>query len=117
MELGAIINELRKKKGITQVELASKIGKSPTALSQIIKGRYNPSPETLKMLSEVLEVPLPVIYFLSISEEEIPEEKKELYAMLAPAIKEFLIKVFGSESKETIEGFSGTPKANHNPSS
>ncbi|WP_375587012.1 helix-turn-helix domain-containing protein [Flagellimonas aurea] len=102
MELGKVINVLIKKKGLTQVEVANRIGKSPTALSQIIKGNYNPNPDTLQKICDVLEVPQPILYFLTISEEDIPIEKLELYRMLAPSIKDFLIKIFGEEKKELL---------------
>ena len=100
MEIGKVIHHLIKKRGLTQLEVANKIGKSATALSQIINGTYNPNPDTLKRLCEVLEVPMPVVYFLSMTEDEIPEEKLELYRMLAPTIKDFIYKVFGEESIE-----------------
>ncbi|WP_409187223.1 helix-turn-helix domain-containing protein [Antarcticibacterium sp. 1MA-6-2] len=57
MEIGQVLQKLIKQKGLTQAMLAQKIGKSPTALSQIIKGRYYPNPETLDKICEVLEVP------------------------------------------------------------
>jgi len=102
MKIGEVINLIIKKKGITQTELAKKIEKSPTALSQIINGVYDPNPETLDKICDALEVPKAIIYFLTISEKDIPKEKLELYKMLAPTIKDFLIKVFGSEQQELI---------------
>ncbi len=102
MKIGEVINSIIKKKGITQIELAKKIGKSTTAVSQIINGAYDPNPETLDKICEVLEVPKSIIYFLTISEKDIPENKIELYKMLAPSIKDFLINVFGKEQTELI---------------
>jgi transcriptional regulator with XRE-family HTH domain len=103
MELGKVINLLIKKRGLTQVEVAKRIGKSTTALSQIIKGNYNPNPDTLEKICVVLGVPQPILYFLTISEKDIPKEKIELYRMLAPSLKDFLIKIFGEESVELVE--------------
>lgn len=102
MKIGEVINSIIKKKGITQTELAKKIGKSTTALSQIINGVYDPNPETLDKICEALEVPKAIVYFLTISEKDVPEDKVELYKMLAPSIKDFLVKVFGSEHQELI---------------
>ena len=48
MKIGEVISSIIKKKGITQIELSKKIGKSPTALSQIINGVYEPNPETCR---------------------------------------------------------------------
>ncbi|GAB3710072.1 helix-turn-helix domain-containing protein [Flavobacterium koreense] len=102
MKIGEVINSIIKKKGITQTELAKKIGKSTTALSQIINGVYDPNPETLDKICEALEVPKAIIYFLTISEKDVPEDKVELYKMLAPSLKDFLVKVFGTEQQELI---------------
>ncbi len=102
MELGKVINLLIKRKGLTQVEVAKRIGKSTTALSQIIKGSYNPNPDTLDKICKVLEVPQPILFFLTISEEDIPDDKLELYRVLAPTIKDFLIKIFGEEREELL---------------
>lgn len=103
MELGKVINLLIKKRGLTQVEVANRIGKSTTAVSQIIRGTYNPNPDTLEKICRVLDVPQPILYFLTISEKDIPAEKIELYRMLAPALKDFMIKIFGEESVELKE--------------
>lgn len=97
MELGKVIAKFIKQKGMTQAEVAERIGKSPTALSQIVKGVYNPNPETLDKICEVLEIPKPLLYFMTISEEDVPKEKVELYRMLAPTLKDFVFKVFGDD--------------------
>lgn len=94
MTVGEVIKLLIKKKGITQVELAQKIGKSRTAVSQIINGVYNPNQETLESIARVIEIPIPIIYFLSMSEDDIPAEKKQLYKMLSPLIENFLFEIF-----------------------
>jgi XRE family transcriptional regulator, regulator of sulfur utilization len=103
MKIGEVINSILKRKGITQIELAKLIGKSPTALSQIINGVYEPNPQTLDKICEALDVPKAIVYFLTISEKDIPEEKLELYKMLAPSIKDFLVKIFGTEQEELID--------------
>lgn len=100
MNIGDVIGLLIKKKGMTQKEVAEKIGKSPTSISQIVSGVYQPSSETLKRICDVLEVPPAILHFLTISENDIPDSKKDLYQMLAPSLKDFVFKVFGSTDKE-----------------
>jgi transcriptional regulator with XRE-family HTH domain len=97
MEIGKVIGKLIKLRGMTQLEVAGKIGKSPTALSQIIKGAYSPNPDTLDRICNVLEIPQPILYFLTISEKDIPEDKLDLYKMLAPALRDFVYRIFGDE--------------------
>lgn len=57
-EIGRKIKELRKKKKITQEELAFKIGKSPNFIGLIERGKKRPSIETLRKIAEVLDVPI-----------------------------------------------------------
>lgn len=94
MSIGEVIKVLMKKKGITQVELAGRIGKSRTAISQILNGGYNPNPDTLDKISKVLEVPVPMIHFMAISEDDIPEEKRAIYKMLQPSMEKYLFEIF-----------------------
>jgi len=105
MKLGQVIGQLIKKRGLTQKEVASKIEKSPTALSQIINGAYEPNPETLDKICEVLDVPKPILHFMMISEDDIPDDKKEIYKILEPSIKEFIFSVFGSNQTEVLDSF------------
>lgn len=97
MEIGQVIGALIKQKNLKQKDVADRIGKSPTALSQIINGVYQPSPDTLEKICDVLEIPQPVLYFLAISEKDIPKEKIDLYKMLAPALRDFVYRIFGSD--------------------
>lgn len=97
MDIGQVIGKLIKQKKLTQLEVAERIGKSPTALSQIIKGVYKPNPDTLEKICNVLEIPQPILYFLTISEKDIPEDKIELYKLLAPALRDFVYRIFGDE--------------------
>lgn len=94
MTIGQVIKILLKKKNITQLQLAKKIGKSTTAISQIVKGQYSPTPETLEKISKVVDVPVPVMHFLTISEKDIPDDKKQLYNLLAPSMNKFLNEIF-----------------------
>ncbi|WP_456315673.1 helix-turn-helix domain-containing protein [Pseudomonas shirazensis] len=101
MEIGKVIKLLIKKRGMKQVEVAKLIGKSPTALSQIISGTFKPQSDTLEKISEVLNIPIAVIHFLSISEDDVPKENLPLYRNLAPSIEKYLIDIF-SVSQEDL---------------
>lgn len=94
MSIGRVIKSILKQKGISQKELSVKIGKSSTAVSQILNGVYHPNPETLGKISEVLEIPIPVLNFLSISEDDIPENKKELYKQMHPIMEKYVSEMF-----------------------
>ncbi|MFX0169327.1 MAG: CBS domain-containing protein [Candidatus Hodarchaeota archaeon] len=49
------LQELRKKAGLTQVELASKVGISQSLVARIEKGQVNPSITTLKRILSIIE--------------------------------------------------------------
>lgn len=97
MKIGEVIKMLIKKRGLSQQEVANRIGKSPTALSQIINGVYQPQSDTLESLSNMLDVPVPVIHFLSIDEEKVPIENRQLFRSLAPSMERYLIDVFNAK--------------------
>ncbi|WP_411503455.1 helix-turn-helix transcriptional regulator [Brevibacillus centrosporus] len=61
--LGNNIASIRKRKKITQQELADAIGMERTSLSQIETGRYCPRAETMKKISDYLKEPLGEIFF------------------------------------------------------
>jgi transcriptional regulator with XRE-family HTH domain len=94
MTVGQVIKKIIKKRGLTQVEVAKSIGKSTTALSQIINGVYEPNPESLDRICKVLNVPKPILSFMMISEADIPENKKEIYKDFEPILKEFVSEIF-----------------------
>ena len=56
--IGARVRTLRKRRGLTQAELAGRIGRSTEALSVLERGRSTPTLPVLGRLSEELAVPL-----------------------------------------------------------
>lgn len=57
-ELVQMIIEKRIKKGLTQTELAKKIGTKQSAISRLEKGSYNPTVAFLKNVAEALDAKL-----------------------------------------------------------
>jgi transcriptional regulator with XRE-family HTH domain len=90
VELGIKIRSVRRERGLTQEELAKRIGVNYTYISKIEKGRlpYTPSQETLRLLAQALEVnPLELLDLA----EKVPDELASV-AGSQPA-REFLHKV------------------------
>lgn len=56
MDIGSKIKEIRIKKGITQKELAEKLGTSQQNLAQYECGKRNPKLETVKKIADALNV-------------------------------------------------------------
>ncbi len=94
MNLGLTIATLRKSKGLKQGNFAISCDITQAYLSQIESNKKEPNLSTLKIISEKLEIPLPVIFFLSIDIDDIPEKKKVSFDMLQPMVKAFVKEVY-----------------------
>lgn len=90
---------LRQQKGIKQNIFAKICDISPTYLSQIENNAKEPNTSVLKTIADRLEVPLPIIFFLSIDRDDIAPEKQKAFEVLAPSIKS-MINTFFSEDKK-----------------
>lgn len=95
MDLGNAIKHLRQQKGIKQNSLAEKSGISQTYLSQIENNVKEPNISTLKVICENLNVPLPVLFFLAIDNNDIAPEKRNAFKHLAPSINSMVTEFFG----------------------
>jgi transcriptional regulator with XRE-family HTH domain len=77
MYLGKIIKCTRREIGITQADLANKSDITRTYLSQIENNQIRPSISILKNISIILNIPLPVLFFLSLKTSDIPFSKRK----------------------------------------
>ena len=80
MNLGDTIYNLRKNKGLAQIELAKMTGITQAYLSGIENNKREPNLSTLKKLSENLGIPLPIIFFFSLDEIKAIKAPAELLA-------------------------------------
>jgi len=94
MNLGATIKNIRKKKRQTQSEFASACGISQTYLSQIENNQREPNLSTLKIISNELNVPLPILFFLSLNIDDIQQNKREAFEIISPSVKSLVNEFF-----------------------
>ena len=97
MNLGYIIKRLRASRGLNQQALGEIIGISQTSLSMIESGVTHPKSSTLNKICKTLEIPESFLYFLAVGEEDIPEEKRDLYKALEPALKSMILQLVGED--------------------
>lgn len=90
MNLGSTIKELRKKKRIPQEVLSQKCGITQAYLSLIENDKKEPNLSTLKEISKNLDTPLPLLFYLSLSEDDITDSKKSIFTQLNPSIKNLI---------------------------
>lgn len=94
MNLGIIIKDLRKQRSLTQKEFASLCNISQTYLSQIEGNLKEPNLSTLKTISEKLEIPLPILFFLSLTDEDVNENKRKAFQIVRPSINSLVNEFF-----------------------
>jgi XRE family transcriptional regulator, regulator of sulfur utilization len=94
MDLGNIIKNIRKQRGQTQIEFALSCGITQTYLSQIESNLKEPNLSTLKSISENLDVPLPILFFLSMTEEDVQPDKREAFQIVSPSVKSLVNEFF-----------------------
>ena len=97
MNIGKVIRDARKQKGQTQNEFALSCKITQTYLSQIENNSKEPNLSTLKMISEKLDIPLPILFFMSLNEEDISPEKREAFAIINPSLKSFMNEFSGNK--------------------
>lgn len=94
MNLGSVIKNIRKQKGLTQKEFALKCGITQTYLSQIENNNKEPNMARLKEIGVQLDTPLPILFFLSLNEDDVPQEKRSAFAIVNPSVKSFINEFF-----------------------
>ena len=94
MDLGNIIKNIRKQKGQTQSEFASLCGITQTYLSQIEGNLKEPNLSTLKAISEKLDMPLPILFFLSLTEDDVQPNKRKAFKIVGPSVKSLVNEFF-----------------------
>ena len=99
MNLGKTIKTARKQKGLTQSQFAEACDITQAYLSQIENNNKEPNLSTLKNISTHLEVPLPVLFFLALDEEDVQPEKAEAFKLIAPSVRSLLNQFFSRHDK------------------
>jgi transcriptional regulator with XRE-family HTH domain len=94
MDLGATIKNLRKQRGRTQIEFALKCGITQTYLSQIECNQKEPNLSVLKSIGNEMNVPLPIIFFLSMTEDDIHPNKRAAFDIVNPSVKSLVNEFF-----------------------
>ena len=91
MEIGDSIRKLRMWREMTQKELAQRIGMSANALCAIELNRAFPAKETIVKVCRELGVPVGYLLFFALTEEDIPQDKRELFRILREDLCDVLL--------------------------
>lgn len=91
MNIGLAIKDIRKSKGLSQKELAEKSQLSTNALCQLELNNTFPQKKTLESISNVLGVSVAYIVFKSITKDDVPDEKAEMFDYLKKPLESYLL--------------------------
>lgn len=94
MNLGITIKKIRVQKGYKQNTFAVLCNITQSYLSQIENNSKEPNLSTLKTISEKLDTPLPILFFLSLENNDVPENKQKAFSIIAPSIKSLINEFF-----------------------
>lgn len=97
MKIGNIIKTERKKRGWSQKQLAGRCSITVTYLSLIENDKKEPTVSLLRTLAENLNFPLPILLFISLDDDDIPESKKEFFNIVKPSIDSMLQNLISNE--------------------
>lgn len=87
MDIGNTIKKIRIQKGFKQNEFAEKCHLTQAYLSKIESNQKEPAISVLKTIASNLETPLPVLFFHSLTMEDIDPKKREAFQIILPSIK------------------------------
>jgi len=90
MKLGATIQDIRKKRNLSQGELANQLSITQTYLSQIESNKKTPSMDLLEKIGKVLGIPPYYFMFKGLEIDDIPEEKRDDYKRISPTISSMI---------------------------
>jgi transcriptional regulator with XRE-family HTH domain len=93
MNIGRALIYISNKKGLTQRELSKRSGLTAGAHSLIEGGHRDPSMIALRKISKGLELPIPVIFWFSMDEEDMKFADPE-FLKYKKQIDELLKKTF-----------------------
>lgn len=91
MRLGLAIKKLRKERGMTQVQLSKLVGVSSVMVGFWEIGRTFPTQPKIKKVADAFGISVALLLILAITDEDIPESKKELYNALVNPLQKALM--------------------------
>jgi transcriptional regulator with XRE-family HTH domain len=94
MNIALAVKKWRKYNKIKQYILAKEIGVTQSYLSLIESGKKTPSIEVLEKVCEFFNKPMPVLLWFGLEENDIPENKREIFKSIKPSFDELLKSVF-----------------------
>ena len=91
MDLGTALKSIRKELKVSRVELAKRSDLSVTALYNIENNISFPPKETIEKLCGSLHIPVSYLMLYSLTEDDVPDDKREFFKLAVGPVKAFLM--------------------------
>lgn len=92
MNVGQAIKALRRKRNMTQGELASRVGMSVNAVSSWELGKSFPPNGSIKLVCDALNIPVSYLMLFTVEEKDVPGDKRAIYNVFFQPLKDELLK-------------------------
>ncbi|MFZ2432506.1 MAG: helix-turn-helix transcriptional regulator [Lutibacter sp.] len=94
MDLGKAIKAIRKNKGFKQGNFCEKLGITQSYLSSIENNKKKPSVEVLEKIAETVGMPISILFWFTVTEEDVDKTKLEMFKLLKPSIDKLVTELF-----------------------
>ena len=102
MNIGHTIRHIRTALDIKQKELSDETGIPQNSLSLLENGMKSPTTATISRICHALSISEPLLYLLSLEEEDVPAQKRGTYKVVHESIMNLSVRMIMSSRKEAI---------------
>ena len=100
MTIGQKLKEIRKQDSLKQGVVAKALGISQTYLSQVESGKRNPSTSLLDRMAAYYSMPLPVLIWAALTEDDVTPNKREFYKSVKPIVDAIVKELFTEKKRK-----------------
>jgi len=94
MQIGKTIKAIRRKRNITQCEFSKQLGMTQSYMSLVENGLKNPSDNMIKKVSDIFDIPTPVLVWYAICDEDVKENLRKDFNFIKPIIDKMINDTF-----------------------
>lgn len=91
MNIGNAIKQIREHKGLTQEQLADRVGGTAEGLDKIETGNAQPEPGVVKVIASALGIPEEILRIMGLERTDIEEAKQTIFDILFPVVKHMIL--------------------------
>jgi transcriptional regulator with XRE-family HTH domain len=94
MNLGSTIKHFREQRGMSQKALAQAMEISAPYLSLLESNQRTPALGMIEAIAQALKVPVPILMFHAMEEEDVPLSKRALFRTVFEPVREMITTTF-----------------------